>query len=202
MFRILEKIKLRTILLASLAVISSMIVTAPLGFSTRTGSSDPDPYCNNANLTQSYCSLICQSNGANCPADPDPSPKLQMQSFVDQLPLTIGFACANFGGNRNFGSFAVNLTGRDPGSTYVSWNFFSNGPSFGIEIFLYGPNANESTFCNGNVNTALGIVTTQTLSIRILASGTYTFIGTASCSLNCGNYSPVVTESWTVTTIS
>ncbi len=129
-------------------------------------------------------------------------PTLHTQAFSNQLPLTVSFACADFGGNRNIGTFTVDVSGRDPGSTFISWNFFSNGPISGVEIFLYGPNTDEATICNGNVNTAIAIATTQTLSARILSSGRYALVGTASCSLNCGPYSTTVSETWTVTTLS
>ncbi len=127
------------------------------------------------------------------PATKTAPPTLHSQALSQQVPLFSIPLCSS-----TAAYFNLNLTGHDPGSTFISWNFFSNGPSSGIELFLYAPNSTQSTICSNNWNVALAVITTQTLSLRVLSSGNYTIC----CGINSGNSQASITETWTATTIS
>lgn len=161
-------------------------------------------------VSVSFLSGTLATTSAIAPSIKIGPPTLHTQVFSDQLQLTVKLVpCPKATVNGTIisdvpaANFTVSLAGRDPGATFVTWNFLPIAVSPGV-VSLYGPDANQTTVCSYSnnamvaVSAPLATVSTQSLIVRIIASGVYTLVGT----VNTGDSPLSVKETWTVTTIS
>lgn len=216
-------------LIGTISVLAVMMMTTTsIGVAPSKPIADPDPYCNNMNITQSYCSTICQSNGRNCPTETDHvttqfySQSVNLTHWQNTVSIPVSdLPCASASGYTTPQStialgwnFTESLSGRDPGSTWVQFRGIAETGLFLLrqqdvtsslvgELFCTGPEFFDAHIFSEAQAVLPTIGYPLTTSYRVSGSGTFVLLALSYSNTVPPSIGPyVANETWTVTTLS